>query len=193
MIGGKSRTMGTTKRADSGRWTRGLVWSTSMVVALSTLVLAVPDAGAEPPAPAGRGPSQIAKEVCAQKAQTEIGDALGMHAVVSAPTWNDHLYSCTFQYPSGAMVLSVKELSSWSQTYGYYDELARSLHRTTTVYELGQGAFRVRNGSMVVRKDWKVLLVNVQGLPAQFGSPPTTTPEVALTVAGVILACWHGD
>ena len=46
---------------------------------------------------------------------------------------------------------------------------------------------------MVVRKDWKVLLVNVQGLPPQFGVPPTSSGDVAVTVSDVILGCWSGD
>ena len=34
-----------------------------------------------------------------------------------------------------------------------------------------------------MRKDYKVLLVDVSGLPAQFGSPPDTKGDVALNVA----------
>ena len=64
---------------------------------------------------------------------------------------------------------------------------------TGTVPYVGQGAFHTTNGSVVVRKDSKVLLVNVTGLPAQFGEPPTTSGNVALTVAEVILASWFWD
>jgi hypothetical protein len=46
---------------------------------------------------------------------------------------------------------------------------------------------------MVVRKDWKVLLVDTAGLSAQFGQPLTSSGEVAVTVADVILGCWNGD
>jgi hypothetical protein len=46
---------------------------------------------------------------------------------------------------------------------------------------------------MVVRKDWKILTVDISGLPAQFGRPPTSRGDVAVTVADVILACWSGD
>ncbi len=131
--------------------------------------------------------------VCQRKAATEIRDALGEQATISAPTWARHRYACTYRYPTGALTLSVQELSSWRQTYRYFDRLARSLHRTRSIFELGQGAFRVRNGSVVVRKDWKVLLVDVSRLPGRFGSPPSSASEVALAVAGVIMDCWHGD
>lgn len=58
---------------------------------------------------------------------------------------------------------------------------------------LGQGAFTTTDGSVVVRKDWKVLLVDISGLPARFGVPPTSAADVADTVADVILGCWAGD
>ena len=62
------------------------------------------------PLPAGRLPSAISKQVCAGEAQKDIGETLGVTAVVQTPTWVDHLYSCRYQYPNGSMVLSVKEL-----------------------------------------------------------------------------------
>lgn len=163
------------------------------LAAVATIGSAPPSAGAAAPAPAGPRPSSIAKVVCQRKAQTEIGDAIGQSADVSTPTWRNHLYSCAYQYGEGTLVLSVKELSSWSQTFTYFDGLARTLHKTLPLVGLGQGAFRVRDGSIVVRKDWKVLLVDVKGLPPQFGSPPTDDDQVALTVAAVIMGCWHGD
>jgi hypothetical protein len=118
---------------------------------------------------------------------------LVVKATVTTPTWTDHLYSCGYQYKSGTMVLSVKELSSWAQTYGYFDKLAKTLHKTIPIHGLGQSAFRVRDGSIVVRKDWKILLVDTSGLHGKIGSPPSTQSEVALDAAAVILGCWNGD
>ncbi len=131
--------------------------------------------------------------VCQVKAAREIQEALGEAAVVTDRTWADHRYSCDYRYPRGTIVLSVKELSSWSQTFGYFDALGSKLSRARTLYALGQGAFQARDGSVVVRKDWKILLVDVTGLPSRFGSPPTSSGGVALTVADVILGCWSGD
>jgi hypothetical protein len=131
--------------------------------------------------------------VCARDAQKEIAETLGVHASVSTPTWADHAYSCRYRYPQGDFVLTVKELSSWPQTLAYYGAFARTQGRSDSVPNLGQGAFQTDNGSMVVRKDWKVLTVDISGLPAQFGKPPTSRGDVAVTVADVILACWAGD
>ena len=145
------------------------------------------------PQPAGASPSEIALMVCQPKAAGEIQDVLGETAVVEDRTWKDDLYSCKYRFSTGTMVLSVKELSSWDQTYSYFAMLGKTLGKTSTVLNLGQGAFQVKNGSVVVRKDWKILLVDITGLPSRFGSPPTSSGDVAATVAFIILGCWAGD
>ena len=104
---------------------------------------------------------------------------MGETATVSDPTWIDHLYSCRYGYPTGSMELSVKELSSWAETAAYYQMLASRLGKSRELGNLGQGAFQTTDGSVVVRKDWKVLLVNIAGLPAQFGVPATSSADVA--------------
>jgi len=145
------------------------------------------------PLPAGRLPSEISKMVCQPKAQGELAEVLGVKAVVATPTWVDHLYTCRYQYPDGTMVLSIKELSSWPQTKGYYAMLGNQLGNIGPLGNHGQGAFTTGDGSVVVRKDWKVLLVDISGLPAQFGVPTTSKADVADTVSDVILGCWAGD
>jgi hypothetical protein len=134
-------------------------------------------------------------QICAAEAREGIASTLGEAANVSTPTWSaaQHLYSCDYRYPSGSFVLSMKELSSWSQTYSYFDSLEVQLGKTTDLYNLGQGAFQSPNGSVVVRKDWKVLLLDATGLPARFGVPPTSSVTAAVAVAEVILGCWAGD
>ena len=131
--------------------------------------------------------------VCQDKAAAEIQDVLGEKASVVGRSWRNDLYSCEYRFKTGTMVLSVKELSSWDQTYAYYAMLGNTLHKTGPIDNLGQGAFQVRNGSVVVRKDWKILLVDITGLPSEFGSPPTSSGDVAATVAFIILGCWAGD
>jgi hypothetical protein len=150
-----------------------------------------------PPQPAGATPSAISRQVCSHEARTEIANALGETATVSTPTWVDHTYACTYSYPnyspSGSYGVSVKELSSWDETHAYFDGLAASMGKSRDLEALGQAAFQTTNGSVVVRKDWKVLVVDPTGLPAQFGIPPTSAASVAVTVADVILGCWAGD
>ncbi len=131
--------------------------------------------------------------ICKPKARQEIASVLGEFATVSHPTWVHHLYSCRYRYPTGSMVLSVKELSSWAQTKGYFRTLAKQMGTSQVINGLGQAAVETTDGSMIVRKDWKVLLVNSAGLPPQFGQPPTSSRAVAQSVADVILGCWDGD
>jgi hypothetical protein len=119
--------------------------------------------------------------------------ALAETASVTTPTWADHVYSCQYNYPRGSLALSVKELSSWPETLAYFHGLGSQLGVAKTLPNVGQGAFQTTNGSVVVRKDWKVLLVDPTRLPAQFGNPPTTASDIAVTVAVVILGCWAGD
>ncbi len=146
-----------------------------------------------PPQPAGVNPSPISVEVCSHDASSELNSALGEKATVSHATWVDHLYQCHYNYATGTMALSVKELSSWDATEQYFNGLAARLGKTRELQGLGQGAFQTTNGSVVVRKDWKVLLVDPTGLPARFGVPPTSSGDVAVTVGDVILGCWAGD
>jgi len=166
-------------------------------LALGSLALGilgtVSAAATEKPLPAGPHPSHIAKMVCQAEAQKEMADALGLKATVADDSWADHRYTCDYVYPTGRFVLSVQEESSWSETYAYYHALGRRLGKARTLANLGQGAFQTTDGSVVVRKDWKVLLVNISGLPAQFAVPPTSPANVAVTVADVILGCWDGD
>jgi len=149
------------------------------------------------PEPAGPVPSPISVQVCSHEAQQELASALGEAARVSTPVWSGHRYSCTYGYPtatpSGSYGVSVKELSSWPETYAYFDGLAASMGKSRDLEALGQAAFQTTDGSVVVRKDWKVLVVDDTGLPAQFGVPPTSSSAVAVTVADVILGCWAGD
>ena len=132
--------------------------------------------------------------MCQEEARAEIASALGEKATVSDPDLGRPPVLVRYGYSSGSMVLSVKELSSWAQTFAYFKSLG-TLHRQCPLHwpDLGQGAFQTTNGSVVVRKDWKVLLVDIAGLPAQFGVPPTSSGDVAVTVSDVILGCWAGD
>ncbi len=149
------------------------------------------------PRPAGALPSPISVQVCSHEAQKELANALGETATVSVPTWTDHRYACTYSYPgatsTGSYEVSVKELSSWSETYAYYGAQVAVRGKSRDLEALGQAAFQSTDGSVVVRKDWKVLVVDDTGLPPRFGIPPTSSAAVAVTVADVILGCWAGD
>jgi hypothetical protein len=144
--------------------------------------------------PARAAPSATAKMICARETQTELAAVLGVHTTQPVvPAWAGHLYSCRYTYRNGFMVLSVKELSNQAETDGYFRSLAHRLGQTGRPQAIDRGAlFTTRNSSVVVRKDYKVLLVNISGLPARFGAPPSTRADIAIKVAATIMGCWTG-
>jgi hypothetical protein len=184
-----------TASAHSGTSRPRWVWSALAVAAMTIAAVVVvaqtsAPAGAAGPQAAEKKPSKLATMVCAPKTAEEIGQIVALHETVVGKTWLDHRYSCRYRFKIGTMVLSVKELSSWSQTIGYFRSLEAQLRRKQSLYGLGQGAFETRDGSVVVRKDWKVLVVDTSRLP---GEASSSTSNIALAVAAAIMECWHGD
>ncbi len=145
-----------------------------------------------PPQPAGARPSASARMVCAKEAQAEIAGVLARKTTrVTDPTWSNHVYSCDYVYPKGTVTLSVKELSDEAATTAYFDTLGTILNRLPDDVGLGQGAFQTPNGSMVVRKDFDVLFVDVAKLPKGFHAPGLTAADVASAIALTVLHCWQ--
>jgi hypothetical protein len=143
--------------------------------------------------PAGPNPSVSAKMICEKEAQDDIAASLGVKATsVTTPTWVDHVYSCTYVYPNARITLAVKEMSTTPETTTYFDARAKLLGRRPGTVAIGQGAFQTTNGGVVIRKDWKVLTVDVSKVPASFGQPPETAASVALSIGATILGCWTG-
>lgn len=135
-----------------------------------------------------------AKMICADEAQKDIYEsATGVKTIAPfKPTWVDHVYSCKYVYPNGAvMTLSVKELSTDAETTAYYNMLGEKLHKTDKQIGLPI-AFQAADGSVVARKDNKVLTIDVTKLPASFGVPAASRGDVAINVAATILGCWTG-
>jgi hypothetical protein len=143
--------------------------------------------------PAGPNPSKSAKMVCAGEAQEDIAKALGVKAVaVTTPTWVDHVYSCKYVYPNGAITISVKELTDRATTTAYFNAVKQLLGVSPNPVKLAGGSFYAANGSIVVRKDYKVLTVDVSQLPAKFGRAQLKPSDVGANVAVTILGCWTG-
>ena len=144
---------------------------------------------------AGPTPSRSAKMVCEAEARRDIAATLGVKETrVTKPTWvvKDHLYSCTYVYPRGKVVLFVKEFSNEQATTAYYDSVLKHFGTIQPLKGLGQGAWTLKNNDIVARKDYKVLLVDVRGIAPPFGPSRMTRTDVALNVAAAIMGCWSG-
>lgn len=140
-------------------------------------------------------PSTSAKMICATEAQYDISQAIGVLATnVSTPSWDEatHVYACDYLYTAGAKItLSVKEMSSVSETTAYFNSLGQKLGHSQEL-TIGEGAYSTTTGSVVVRKDYKVLLIDVSQLPENFGSQTNTRGAIAISIANTILGCWSG-
>ncbi len=142
--------------------------------------------------PAGKDPSKSARMICEPEARTDIASSLEVKETsVTKPTWHDHVYSCSYLYPQGKVALSVKELVNAEATTTYFDAILQKYGVTERLPGFGQAAWILRNDDVVVRKDYKVLFVDVQGLPKQF-TPKQTRADVAKSIAAVVMGCWTG-
>jgi hypothetical protein len=182
----------------------------ALALALATVVLGACGSSAKTSAPSSTTPTELfsspsyekakptpsasARMVCEKEGQVEIAAALGVKGRVATPTWNkqQHLYSCTYAYPNGKIVLSVKEMSSADETTAYFNSITKKFGTGNQLIGLGQGAWVLKNSDAVVRKDYKVLLVNVAGIPARF-SPLLRRSDASTSIAAVIMGCWKGN
>jgi hypothetical protein len=83
--------------------------------------------------------------------------------------------------------MSVQELTDRPATDRYYADLAARLGNAGRVF-LGEDGFQTPAGSVVVRKDFLVLLVDTTAfadLPA-----PRSRSQVANDLAAIVMACW---
>ena len=139
-------------------------------------------------------PSKSAQMVCQPEARAEIASSLGVKETrVTTPKWDRarHLYSCTYVYPHATLGLSVKEMSSQQETTAYVNGIKQRYGVTQQLIGLGQGAWILKNNDVVVRKNYKVLLVDVHGVPTGFVATMSRS-DVATNVAVVIMGCWSG-
>jgi hypothetical protein len=138
-------------------------------------------------------PSESTRMICAPEAQADLRATIGVKTVVApTPTWITHSYTCSYIYAGGRFTLSVKQLPDAAQTRTYFTALGDRLKRDMPLTGLGAGAFTTAEGSVIVQKDDKVLLVDVHGLPARFGVPLDTRANVAISIAATIMGCWTG-
>lgn len=140
----------------------------------------------------GATPSESSKMICSKEAQTDIAASIGVTATVSPPTWVDHVYSCKYTYAQGVVTLAVKELESQAAVTAEYSADAQKFGRRPDAVSFGEGAFITTNGSVIVRKDNKVLDIDVSAIPQNFGTPPQDRSNVALSIAATVMSCWTG-
>lgn len=138
-------------------------------------------------------PSKSAKMICQAEVRGEILSGLKVKETRVVPAWDktQHVFSCTYIYQRGKIVVSVKEMSNEQETTAYYEAMKTKYGTMQQLFGLAQGAFVLKNEDVVARKDYKVLHVDVHGIPADFAQGYHRS-AVALQIATVIMACWTG-
>ena len=155
---------------------------------------ATPAPGGTSMAAAPPSPSAAATMICAKQEQGEVAEAAGLTLTGPATAaWVRPVFTCTYPSRAGKLVLSVRELAGPAETTTYFNSALAAAGGSTDVPELGEGAFAIADGSVYVRKQFKVLKVDVGRLPASIGSPPISRARAAVRVAEVIMGCWTGD
>jgi hypothetical protein len=142
-------------------------------------------------------PSKSAKMICEPEARDEIARSIGVRDTRVAPSWNQaqHLYSCAYSYPRARIRLTVKELSNEHETTAYFDSIRKKYGTTDRLFGYGgQGAWALKNDDIVVRKEYKVLLVDVSAVPPAEGTiaKGMGRADVATNITTVIMTCWKG-
>jgi hypothetical protein len=139
------------------------------------------------------GPSVSALMVCSSGAQADIQEAIGVGlSTPPASTFDNGLFTCDYAYPTGTMVLTVKDLANQADTDAYVKNARDGLTSVKDLPGLGQAAFSDNASTVYVVKDFKILKVDTSGLPDPFGQPPHTRYTVAVAVAAAIILCWTG-
>lgn len=138
-------------------------------------------------------PSESARMICAKDEQDEIAHPVGLpRNGRPVASWVVPVYTCTYPFKGGRLVLSVRELTTPADTVAYFNGTRTAAGASVDVPGLGDAAFETGDGSVWVRKDAKVLHVDVTGLPQGIGQPPISRATVAEGVASVIMGCWTG-
>jgi hypothetical protein len=110
----------------------------------------------------------------------------------ATPAWAAPVYRCTYPFTAGPLVLSVWELATAADTTAYFTAVRAAESGSTDLADLGDAAFATTDGSVYVRKDFKVLKVDVSKLPTSVGAESISRAEAANVVAQVIMGCWTG-
>ena len=131
--------------------------------------------------------------VCEPEAQEDIEELVGVEATQVGPLgYANHTSTCRYVYPNGSFMLIVQDLSNDITTTRAYDALAAQRGKVDTIDLPDAQAFSTTDGSVVMRKDFKVLLVDIKQLPATFGNPPVPRADSARLIMKAVLGCWTG-
>ncbi len=185
------------RSVDMGRHTRAAVAFAALTLLAGcgqpSEPIGAPVSAAPTSAPAD-APSPQAEMVCQPEAQADIEDLVGVQPTQVGPLqYTNHVSTCRYAYANGSFLLIVQDLPNDLTTTDAFDALAGKLGRVDAIDLPDANAFSTTDGSIVLRKDTKVMLVDVTGLPTTFGSPPSPRADAARLIMKAVLGCWTGE
>lgn len=148
------------------------------------------------PQPAGApspqtGPDALTRMVCEDEVRLELKAALGVDTPQPpTATWAEPTFTCAYAYSDGKLTMTVREQPDKAATEQYFTAKRDAAAQRKDLPGLGEAAFALPDGSIYLRKDEKVMFVDVSGLPDQFGQPPVGRERVALAVVATVMHCW---
>jgi hypothetical protein len=138
-------------------------------------------------------PSPQAEMVCQPEAQQDIQDLIGVVPTKVGPIqYANHTSTCRYDYANGSFTLVVEDLPNDITTTKTFEALAVKLGKVDSIDLPGADAFSTTDGSVVLRRDFKVMLVDVGQLPATFGNPPSPRADAGRLIMKAVLNCWVG-
>jgi hypothetical protein len=152
-----------------------------------SVFLTVPATASETPRPSAK-----ARMICAGEAQSDLAGVLATRAKVSAPTWRDRTYSCSYRYPNGYFDIAVTEFPRTADAKKDFAQKQSAPTVTRPSLDIADGAFLRQNGSIVIRKDRRLLTIDPAHLPERFTKLKLSRPAVAQAIATTVLKCWTG-
>ena len=138
-------------------------------------------------------PSPQAEMVCQRRPSRTSRTSSGSSATAVGPIqYANHTSTCRYAYPNGAFTLVVQDLPNDITTTRTYEALAGKLGRVEKIDLPDAEAYTTNDGSIVLRRDTKVMLVDVTQLPGTFGNPPSPRGDAARLIMKAVLNCWVG-
>lgn len=134
-----------------------------------------------------RHPRKTAQEVCEPMVRDSVIAATN-HKLTGAPTrtWQDDHFTCTYSFGArGAIVVTVDVLAGDAAARKTYATLRQGASHRSTLFGIGQRAYRSGLDVIVAQKDRFILTVDGRAL-AQSLHPD----EVTWSTTRAIFKCW---
>jgi hypothetical protein len=139
-------------------------------------------------------PSRAARMICSREIRSDISRKLAVGTVAPATvTWDNMLYSCSYQLGEGPLVLSVQDSPNDAIGRAYFESTRQNAVKAQPLHgllSLGLPSYKTPDGSVVFLKDGKTLTVDATKLQNSNGPSHLSRSDLAYAVAADVVACW---